>query len=354
MNVGISSPYVKTLGGGEQYIFTIASCLLPEHKVTLFTDEPGLIVAAEQRFGFPLSGLTARPDVINHGSIIQRSLATLGLDVFIHVSDGSFPFSLAKKTFYIVQFPIPWVTKNSFIDRIKMHQISKIICYSEFVKSYLTPKFTVPIEVLPPCIRIRDYSVGEKKPYILSVGRFTQGMNTKNQHIMIEAMKALLGKGIRGWKLILAGGMLPEDRSFVEKLITEVKGYPIEIQVNISRESLLSLYTGASIYWHAAGYGVDILKHPEQVEHFGITTVEAMASGAIPIVFPAGGQKEIVDDGLNGYYWKDIEELAAKTNILIKDSKESGRLMHTARIKADIYDIGHFRDRVRTLLQYVV
>lgn len=346
MNIGISSLYLKTLGGGEQYIFSIASCLLARHKVTLFTDTPGIVVEAEQRFGYPLTGLSTENDVLTHGATIPRLLRTLRLDALIHVGDGSLPFSFAKKNYYIIQFPTPWATHGGVLERLKESRITKILCYSSYVQSYIEKSIKAPVVVLPPSIRMQEYTVGEKEPFILSVGRFTQGMNTKNQRIMIQAMKALLSQGVKGWKLVLAGGMLPEDHAFVESLQKEAAGFPIEIQVNVPRTMLLSLFRKASIYWHAAGFGVDINTHPEQVEHFGITTVEAMASGAVPLVYPAGGQLEIVDDGLNGYYWKDIPELVNKTSTLIHKESERTRLMHTARIKADIFDISHFSQKV--------
>ena len=46
-----------------------------------------------------------------------------------------------------------------------------------------------------------------------------------------------------------------------------------------------------------------------------------MASGAIPLVVPAGGQKEIVEDGISGYYWHSIEELEELTKRLMKSQK---------------------------------
>ncbi|MFO7928518.1 MAG: glycosyltransferase, partial [Candidatus Humimicrobiaceae bacterium] len=64
-----------------------------------------------------------------------------------------------------------------------------------------------------------------------------------------------------------------------------------------------------SIFWHASGMGEDEEKHPEKFEHFGITTVEAMASGCIPIVINKTGQKEIIKNGQNGFLFSSIEEL---------------------------------------------
>ena len=57
---------------------------------------------------------------------------------------------------------------------------------------------------------------------------------------------------------------------------------------------------------------------PEKQEHFGITTVEAMSTGAIPVVINTAGQSEIIENNKNGYLWSNPEEL-------IKYTKESIR-----------------------------
>ena len=64
--------------------------------------------------------------------------------------------------------------------------------------------------------------------------------------------------------------------------------------MKIFLKDILNEYKLAKIYWHASGFGEDLETHPEKAEHFGITTVEAMINGLVPIVIDAGGQKEIV------------------------------------------------------------
>ena len=62
------------------------------------------------------------------------------------------------------------------------------------------------------------------------------------------------------------------------------------------------------------------------MEHFGISTVEAMSAGAVPIVYRGGGQVEIVRDDENGMLWKTIDELTTKTRTIIEDSSLYMRL----------------------------
>src|SRR5436190_831775 len=63
---------------------------------------------------------------------------------------------------------------------------------------------------------------------------------------------------------------------------------------------------------HFTGYGVDEHKNPEQVEHLGITPLEAMAAQCITFCYKAGGPNEIIDSGVNGFLFSSINDLVEK------------------------------------------
>ena len=131
------------------------------------------------------------------------------------------------------------------------------------------------------------------------MGRFFRGGHSKNQHVLLDALAEL---DAPGWRLVLAGG--GDDPDYVEELRRRADGLPAELRVDVPRDELLELYSRAALFWHAAGHGQDARRHPERLEHFGITTVEAMAHGAVPLVFPAGGPAEVVEDGRTGVWWR--------------------------------------------------
>ena len=82
----------------------------------------------------------------------------------------------------------------------------------------------------------------------------------------------------------------------------------------MSRKELIEQLPKARIYWHAMGYESN---SPQEQEHFGISVVEAMASGCVPVVVNKGGLKEIVG-GKYGEVWESIDELVDKTLVVIK------------------------------------
>jgi glycosyltransferase involved in cell wall biosynthesis len=113
----------------------------------------------------------------------------------------------------------------------------------------------------------------------------------------------------------LVGGILKGHENYLEELKKMANG-KIFFHNNLSFKELVKLYGESSIYWHAAGFGET---DPEKMEHFGMTTVEAMASGCIPVVINLGGQPEIVDQNENGFLWDNPSEMINQTVKLIKD-----------------------------------
>ena len=323
MVIGIYNPYRKTLGGGEQYLFSFASYFLQNKQTVIyFSEDKNVVQQVEERFGISLKKMNVQPPVFEHGNIIQKFLATRQLDILLFYSDGSIPVAFAKKNYLIFQFPVPWVSAASWKNKMKLSRINGIIVNSQFTKRFIDKTFSINSLVITPAIQLNDYTIAQKEKLILSVGRFTKGMNTKKQDILIDAFKKFVDGGASGWTFVLAGGVLDQDLDEIERLKKKTQGYPITIEPNIEKQRLRSLYAKSFCFWHAAGFGVDEEKNPEQVEHFGITTLEAMASGSVPIVYPAGGQKEIIEDGKSGFYWRSIEELLQKTQVLIDKKKE--------------------------------
>jgi glycosyltransferase involved in cell wall biosynthesis len=153
-----------------------------------------------------------------------------------------------------------------------------------------------------------------KEKIILSVGRFFRQLHAKRQDVLVEGFRQLIEHQpelMKGWTLVLMGGA--DDLHYIDELKTAAKGLPIEILPNAARLEIEKYYKAASIYWHAAGYEVNEAEHPERTEHFGITTVEAMSAGCIPVVVLKGGQVEVVGPKLAELGWETLAELRAKT-----------------------------------------
>ena len=87
-------------------------------------------------------------------------------------------------------------------------------------------------------------------------------------------------------------------------------------------------------------------KNPEIVEHFGITVVEAMSAGAIPVVFNAGGHKEIIKDGVNGFLWESTDQLIKITNHILKDRSVYSSVSKKAKRDSSAFSFERFEKEI--------
>ena len=113
---------------------------------------------------------------------------------------------------------------------------------------------------------------------------------------------------------------------------------------------LIELYNKSSIYWHATGFGEDIARHPEKTEHFGISVVEAMSTGCVPVVFHAGGLSEILATDKFGFTWKTIDELISKTQNLIKNKQ----LFESFSKKAELRSVDFSEDNFFAAINKII
>ncbi|MBA3723322.1 MAG: glycosyltransferase family 4 protein [Candidatus Levybacteria bacterium] len=326
MRIGIFDPYLDDGGGGEKYMLTIAECLAAQHDVSLFWDNKADLDAVKKRFSLALNGVRLQKNVFaSHISMWERLHVTQQYDAIIVLSDGSIPLTLSKKLFLHIQQPLSHAETAGIMAGFKTARITSVFYNSSYTKEYNRKLFpSTKNTILYPPVTIYGKQL-EKENLILHVGRYRKVKGTqsdyKKQQFMLETFKKMVDDGLRGWKFIIAAGLKDTDTDAFVELQTMGKGYPIEYQINVSNEALFNLYHKAKIYWHASGFGENLHAYPELAEHFGISTVEAMGSGAVPVVLNAGGQKEIINNNVNGLLWTTQEEFIEKTQSVIQNQE---------------------------------
>jgi glycosyltransferase involved in cell wall biosynthesis len=204
--------------------------------------------------------------------------------------------------------------------------------------------------VLPPPVRLR--AGGEKQPVILAVGRFFPNVSghSKKQLELVEAFRLACARGLEGWELHLVGGCNNSERGYVETVRKAAVGLPVRFHVNARGEDLTELFSAASVFWHAAGFGEDLQAHPDRFEHFGISVVEAMSAGAVPVVYQHGGPAAIVREAGCGELFATTDELAARTVALVRDDARRAELAERARASAAEFAFDRFAERLDTLV----
>ena len=358
-----------TYGGGEKYVCTLADALSEtgNFDVTLLIDKPSITKATLSRyFNISLERVKLR-GITPHQVTSLLSSADIGVVVSNFRSFGT----RAKKNVYILQIPYPKITdiriagkflrgavKDACKDLLRRSLLKTAgradlaLVYSEFVKDVLRRSHNINSQVLHPAID--NFSKGiPKENIILSVGRFFRGLyNDKRYDFQIDAFKTLRERlPHTSWAYHLVGSCSADRPSqrYLEELRASATGHPVYFHVNSSHEELTRLYSQAEIFWHAAGYGVDEERFPEQTEHFGMSTVEAMSAGCIPVVINKGGQKEIVSHGKSGYLWNTLDELLEHTAALMDDHEGRNVMRQHARLRFQDFDRQHFSSRLISL-----
>ncbi len=367
MNICLYSTYVPHhFGGGEKYLLDVARALISfGHTVSLAvsSEQPlskrkkqKIRSSYEQFFDIDLSQLHIINTPLNtKQNIIKKLLWTHRFDGLFYLTDGSFFFSLARKNIVHIQFPLK-LDKSSFIDRLKLKNWQTKITNSFFTKKVVEPTWPVTIdEVHQPMISVnkigRGVDFNQKEKVILHVGRFFSHLHSKRQDILVQIFKRLLDKYpkiMTDWQLVLIGTV--EDKEFASGVAQAAADLPVKILHEVGRQELLDWYRRSSIYWHATGYRVNPIKHPEKVEHFGISTVEAMAAGNAPVVIGKGGQLEILNKNLRKWSWLTQRDCIKKTRKVVKDDSLRLSLQRQAQKQAAKFGPELFTQKLKQII----
>lgn len=340
------------MGGGERYCLTLAETLLAKNwQVDLWWKDQTIKDKFNVKFGLNLKEI----NIVNYSplanSLFSRMAFERKYDFIFYLSDGSLPFIFGKKNFLHFQVPFSQLKKKPALDFLKLERIEKVVCNSNFTKGVIEESLDIKAVVVYPPVDVEAIKPGKKENVILSVGRFSQLLQGKHQDILVNTFKKMSKKSLLGnWKLILAGGSEVGAGEFVSELRKMAAGAAIEIVENPTYPELRNLYGKAKIFWTASGYGADEKENPEKVEHFGISTVEAMAAGCVPIVMAKGGQKEIVKDQENGFWWQEENDLEENTFDLIKNQKKIEEIGKKAIARSRDFSKGKFSQNFLKLI----
>lgn len=354
MKIAIYHPGLPNLGGGETVALTLARDLAKDHEVDVFcpykvdkaylAEYYGLNLDKVNivRFGAQLNWAPKTIKPYLHIKSIQTKLERYDrvIDTF---TNGWFDSLLTTKTYCYIHFPLFFRKKtgvksllNRFMaDKDKAFQYTELICNSAFTKGELT-KYTdkVPKIVYPPVSTLRlDV---EKTDTIITVGRYSP---EKKHEILIQAFKEFNKSNPTYNMMVIGSG---DNKDYFNYLQELAKDTNIIFQHNLPHSLVIQRLAEAKQYWHARGYGES---DPTEYENFGITTVEAMQMGCIPVVINLGAQPEIVKSA--GYTWNTADELVHKAQLA---TKRDATFIKSIKERASIFSAKRFTDEMREIL----
>lgn len=354
MKIALYSPYLDTAGGGEKYMLSAACVLTRVGKVDILLDRHLISIGVNNikdrlvRFhNLDLSKVQFIKAPVGPGSsFLSRLIFLRKYDLLIYLTDGSIFLSTAKRGY--IHFQVPFTKKLDLWSKMKLRTWSGAIYNSKFTKKFISQNWSIPGSVIYPPVDILEMKPSKKKQYILNVGRFFGFTQIKKQLFLIRTFIDIYKSGkIKQWSLHLAGSVTKGDQAYLGELKKIAHGYPIYFYPNLAYDKLLKLYSDSSIYWHATGFNET---DPSLMEHFGITTVEAMASSCVPVVINKGGQPEIVTGELTNLLWDEPDQLKSKTLDLIFNPKLRENLSKIAQYQAKNFSEKKFATQILNLV----
>jgi L-malate glycosyltransferase len=390
VKIGIyNEPSDSGIGGGEYSVAVLAEALGKEHEVEIIHHRRTLTAGQlAELFSVDLTNVRLRytkyefdrrsnghnPLGAYREAKSWHSKLSSPYDLFINFGHKVPPFCHSRAGILMVLFPIfdrstewPWRLyqwDNSSVfwkclrllydewewrRRLRSYRVK--LANSRFTKQWAQVRWGVDCQVLYPPVDDHFDSI-DKNDMILSVGRFV-ATGQKHQREMVDTFSRIVEDGLRGWKFFPVGnlGDSVQDKAYFEKVRRRAKGREVHVKANLERTELRSLYEQAKIFWHAAGYRMNERLRPEMQEHFGISTVEAMAAGCVPVVINRGGQREIVEHGVSGFLWDTLDELEEYTVELMRDDSLRAQMSREARARSQLFGRKMFVEQFQNILK---
>jgi glycosyltransferase involved in cell wall biosynthesis len=174
-------------------------------------------------------------------------------------------------------------------------RVDYFVANSDYVGKRIAKYYRRESVTIHPATPIRAREVREPEGYYLVVSRFVR---YKRVDIAIEACNKL------GRKLVIIGSGGEE-----EARLREMAGPNVEFRGRVSDEEMEAAYAGADAFLFPG------------IEDFGLTPIEAMASGVPVLAYGKGGALETVVDGETGLFFEEQSASSLAAAILLFEQK---------------------------------
>jgi len=140
------------------------------------------------------------------------------------------------------------------------------------------------------------------------------------------------------------GDMFSESQKYLTKLRKLIEclrlNEKVKVLANCPFDLLTRILSKAKVYVHCS-YG----------EYFGISIVEAMSAGCVPIIHRSGGAYEdIIDYDKYGFSFENVNELSSKINFLL-DNDYYEEYSKRAIMRSKYFDKENFKERIVSIVE---
>ena len=356
MRVAIFHDFFGAIGGGERVVLTLARAL----DATVYTTDvhrPSLerLGAGDVRI-VSLGALVPRPPLKQIHASLRFATAIADADVFllsgnwaIYAARRNHPNVLYCHTpvraFYDLResflpadrrSPVhrilarAWVSLHGAADRVAWTQVDRVVTNSENTRRRIREYLDRDARVLYPPTDVSRFRFEALDDFWLSVNRLYP---EKRLEIQLEAFRRLPRE-----RLVVVGGYARGDHA--AEYVAGLRPPPnVELRGEVDDAELVRLY--------ARCRGLICTARDED---FGMTPVEAMASGKVVLAVDEGGFRESVVPGETGWLLSpDPEAFATKVRAL--GGEDLAARVDACRRRAGEFDVPRFVEAMRGLLE---
>lgn len=231
-----------------------------------------------------------------------------------------------------------WVAFRRHMNRTDAKKIQKVLCNSVNVKGRVKKYLNIDAQVAYPPTETKKYYYKKNGNFWLSVNRL---INHKRVEMQLKAFKMLPNE-----RLVIAGSY-EEARHFTEyaRELEKIRPANVVIKNWVEQKELNELYATCK------GFITTSMD-----EDYGMTPVEAMASGKAVIAPNEGGYKETILPGKTGVLIDDINEhklTEAVLNLKKNIENEPFELKNACLARAKEFDTENFILKIKKTIGWL-
>jgi len=308
--LGIYNSYWNTMGGGENHALSLLIFIASVEnfdEIHLISETDFSFQELERRFNLNLDKFKKK--VITNFTSSHTSIYHTFINSTFCSNLESFAYA---KSYYIVSFPHISYSKKLFNNYIFLFNSGYTLKWShKFWGHEYESALVLPLLGMSPV----HIDFNKNKFGCLLVGRYFDGVgHKKNHNLAIQAFKNVNSEATKKIHLTIVGSLDKTYQNYFNGLVKlRNSNKEITLLKNIDSSHLHKIYKNSRFILSLTGMDADEDNEPQNLEHFGMTIIEGMLNGCIPIVYSKGGPSETVRSTKVGFMFSSLDEL---TNIL--------------------------------------
>ena len=352
MRVAIFHDYFGAIGGGERVVITIAKIL----DADIITTDVDAVRKIDPSVRVRSLGNTIKfPPLKQISATLMFWLCDFSKDYDFFIFTGNwshaaahrhhpnlwycytpvrafydlYPTFISRQNFVIRQLFRAWVFFHRYFDQRSIRHIDHIIAISRNVRDRIQRFYHRGADVIYPSIDTSQYRYLGNGDFWLSVNRLYP---EKRIELQVEAFRIIPEE-----RLVIVGGYAKGDHAsrYAEKIGMDL---PLNVTLcgEVGEDELRSLYA------RCKGHICTALD-----EDYGLTPLEAMASGKPVVAVNEGGYRETITEQTGLLVQPNADKIAGAVRFIAKDP---ARYKEHCFSRAKEFDIAEFRNQIEAAI----